>query len=547
MGFAMLSRTLEQKLNERLGKDRITEEAIDLLNLATSKRRFDSRADFERQLVEGTLLNINTIGSKALSIPCGEYMVWLTDNGETMLVPVMLAKPSQEVYEHADTAQYEVLTQTLLANWNKIERVLNEELPANFQRHEENLEEPSSDNEFRQTVDTATVDRFPIYRAMQDRGFTVTSLADAVGVDPPAISRILRTPKDTQGDPGGRNPSIGLASKICNALRLDPTAAFPDIFGTNPKYEPRQTPGNRGSGMAGAAAGSVKKGAASKRWTQGNVGESKEHLQGGISDDRPDSDFDKAALSKGMKVEHEHTSDHDIAKEIAKDHLGEDPNYYDKLAKIESTGNFRARFDLLCEDIAKSAKPFAEIWTESILPVLLTSQHLSNPDDLLTEFWNWRKLLGSNQSAQSGDPLDASQRAGQGFANYMARGTAGLPQQQQIIQRGNPYQGQEDAFERKKAEMHKRLVGPIKKAFASAMQQFKDNLQQQQYYQQIDSRDAPHVWELANRFYQAVMQTAAEFKPEWVRKTPGMTPKYIDQYKQAKDAWARSQTGNYQI
>jgi hypothetical protein len=31
----------------------------------------------------------------------------------------------------------------------------------------------------------------------------------------------------------------------------------------------------------------------------------------------------------------EHTTDPEIAKEIATDHLMEDPNYYDKLEKIE--------------------------------------------------------------------------------------------------------------------------------------------------------------------------------------------------------------------
>ena len=40
-------------------------------------------------------------------------------------------------------------------------------------------------------------------------------------------------------------------------------------------------------------------------------------------------------FKKGYKVEREHTTDSDVAKEIAMDHLFEDPKYYDKLAKIE--------------------------------------------------------------------------------------------------------------------------------------------------------------------------------------------------------------------
>jgi len=41
-------------------------------------------------------------------------------------------------------------------------------------------------------------------------------------------------------------------------------------------------------------------------------------------------------LKKGMKVEMEHTTDVNVAKEIAFDHLFEDPKYYDKLSKIEN-------------------------------------------------------------------------------------------------------------------------------------------------------------------------------------------------------------------
>jgi hypothetical protein len=40
-------------------------------------------------------------------------------------------------------------------------------------------------------------------------------------------------------------------------------------------------------------------------------------------------------LEKGIKVEAEHTTDKAVAREIAIDHLFEDPKYYDKLSKIE--------------------------------------------------------------------------------------------------------------------------------------------------------------------------------------------------------------------
>lgn len=58
-------------------------------------------------------------------------------------------------------------------------------------------------------------------------------------------------------------------------------------------------------------------------------------IPGGLADDVPASKFDPKLLSEGIKVEMEHTSDPDIAREIAKDHLMEDLQYYRKLRKVE--------------------------------------------------------------------------------------------------------------------------------------------------------------------------------------------------------------------
>ncbi len=60
-----------------------------------------------------------------------------------------------------------------------------------------------------------------------------------------------------------------------------------------------------------------------------------EKLKGGKGDNKKDSDFDPKQLAIGIKHELEHTKDKKIAKEIAKDHLSEDPKYYQKIAKIE--------------------------------------------------------------------------------------------------------------------------------------------------------------------------------------------------------------------
>lgn len=61
----------------------------------------------------------------------------------------------------------------------------------------------------------------------------------------------------------------------------------------------------------------------------------KDLLPGGEADNLPDRDFSPSALAEGAKHEHEHTNNDQIAKEIAKDHLQEDPKYYEKVKKIE--------------------------------------------------------------------------------------------------------------------------------------------------------------------------------------------------------------------
>lgn len=62
---------------------------------------------------------------------------------------------------------------------------------------------------------------------------------------------------------------------------------------------------------------------------------SKDILHGGLSDHKPDSDFNQKEIHKGMEVESEHTGNKEIQKEITKDHLTEIPNYYERLAKME--------------------------------------------------------------------------------------------------------------------------------------------------------------------------------------------------------------------
>jgi len=71
-----------------------------------------------------------------------------------------------------------------------------------------------------------------------------------------------------------------------------------------------------------------------------------EIIKGGMGDGKTLRDIAKkhnvelshieSQFELGQKVEKEHTTDIKIAKEIARDHLTEDPDYYTKLAKMEA-------------------------------------------------------------------------------------------------------------------------------------------------------------------------------------------------------------------
>lgn len=58
-------------------------------------------------------------------------------------------------------------------------------------------------------------------------------------------------------------------------------------------------------------------------------------IYGRLLSANPDSTYNKAELTKGIKTEMEHTNDKKVAKRIAKHHLDEHPNYYKALKKME--------------------------------------------------------------------------------------------------------------------------------------------------------------------------------------------------------------------
>lgn len=92
-------------------------------------------------------------------------------------------------------------------------------------------------------------------------------------------------------------------------------------------------------------------------------------------------------LSKGIKIEMEHTKKYEVAKEIALDHLKEDPKYYDKLKTVEleeasgyipsekekNDPRFKTALtvDVRPDAIKKNAKAFGSKVTRAGIPPLL--------------------------------------------------------------------------------------------------------------------------------------------------------------------------------
>lgn len=80
------------------------------------------------------------------------------------------------------------------------------------------------------------------------------------------------------------------------------------------------------------------------------LNEAKEQkLKGGKGDKLTPDQVNYHEFTKGWKHELEHTDDIDKAKEIALDHLAEDPNYYTRLDMIEFKAKKKNRTDLPIE------------------------------------------------------------------------------------------------------------------------------------------------------------------------------------------------------
>lgn len=98
-------------------------------------------------------------------------------------------------------------------------------------------------------------------------------------------------------------------------------------------------------------------------------------VKGGLADkDSVDSiakkhdvsvDHIQSQLKMGVKVEREHTNSDSVAREIALDHLFEDPNYYTELKKIHQESSQHVRISgLIPHHVLREANAEVDMWPQ---------------------------------------------------------------------------------------------------------------------------------------------------------------------------------------
>lgn len=126
-------------------------------------------------------------------------------------------------------------------------------------------------------------------------------------------------------------------------------------------------------------------------------------LPGGLADNLTDDTFIAEQVAKGIEVELEHTDSIEVAKDIAKDHLVENPKYYNHLEEMEDSMNTDTDIETVEERIAqKLAKldkkaDYTQYPNEdSVYPELVEEGNLATLKSKVQELWESIKQEGSD-------------------------------------------------------------------------------------------------------------------------------------------------------
>lgn len=153
----------------------------------------------------------------------------------------------------------------------------------------------------------------------------------------------------------------------------------------------------------------------------------KEKIPGGLASGKSEERFPEKKLEAGAKVEKEHTSNKEIAEEIAMDHLTEDPWYYRKLKKIEKMAYLAGRLDAFAKfGGASSAAPAdASSVRDSGSPVA-TTHHRDSAQNIAQNFRYNATVLTDPSSFTQPTRLNTTLQGGTPTGKFKSDTTGGL-------------------------------------------------------------------------------------------------------------------------
>jgi len=142
---------------------------------------------------------------------------------------------------------------------------------------------------------------------------------------------------------------------------------------------------------------------------QRQIHEATEHLKGGRGDGKQDVEFDPKELAMGVAIEREHTNNTLTAKEIAKDHLSEIPDYYTRLKNMEAQADAPADEpkpeENNPEDVQEEAKESKEGWMlhattpsiERMIALMKIRLHMSDVELVSDSEGVWKVKTGLSE------------------------------------------------------------------------------------------------------------------------------------------------------
>jgi len=130
----------------------------------------------------------------------------------------------------------------------------------------------------------------------------------------------------------------------------------------------------------------------------------------------------KKQLEMGMKVEIEHTDDKDKAKEIAFDHLWEDPKYYSKLSKIEEGKNSHEHDDDMVIGVAEILKQIEDTKNrKKVFKNMKDKFHKENVEFNEKEFSRMSGLKSGKKDIDETDASSSGSFEGSAFGSMVKR------------------------------------------------------------------------------------------------------------------------------